>query len=186
MVCMSDAQKESLYEDGFVVVPGVVPKDMVNRAKRRINQCIGMARRAAMGYQDLGADRHLVEDRAALLDEAGETLEALGAEDVIADLFNESGAIELLESVVGAGAVEPHAAGQMQVLFPPTEDLTQTIGQMGWKNEEVPWYGWGGHLDGQNNTGSTATRRRWTTTATSRTSRRSVRLLRFLLPSSRV
>lgn len=49
--------------------------------------------------------------------------------------------------------MEPQAAGQMQVLFPPTEDLTQTIGQMGWKNEEVPWYGWGGHLDGQNNGG---------------------------------
>jgi hypothetical protein len=106
-----------------------------------------------MGYQDLGADRHLVEDRTALLDEAGEALEDLGSEQAITDLFNASGAIELLNSVLGDGAVEPQAAGQMQVLFPPTEDLTQTVGQMGWKNEDVPWYGWGGHLDGQNNGG---------------------------------
>ena len=137
----------------FVVVPNVVPKKMVDAAKRRINQCIGMARRAAMGYQDLGADRHLVTDRAALLDRAGETLEELGSEPAVTDLFNSSGAIQLLESVLGDGAVEPQAAGQIQVLFPPTEDLTQAVGQMGWKNEDVPWYGWGGHLDGQSNGG---------------------------------
>jgi hypothetical protein len=123
----------------FVVVPNVVPKEMVNAAKRRINQCIGMARRAAMGYQDLGADRHLVEDRAALLGRAGDALEELGSEQVITDLFNASGAIQLLESVLGEGAVEPQAAGQMQVLFPPTEELTQAVGQMGWKNADVPW-----------------------------------------------
>lgn len=89
--------------------------------------------------RDLWPDRHLVEDRAALLDEAGDTLETLGAEACIADLFNASGAIELLESVLGEGMVPLQAAGQMQVLFPPTEELTQTVGQMGWKNEDVPW-----------------------------------------------
>ena len=83
-----------------------------------------------MGYQDLGADRHLVNDRTALLDEAGERLEKLGSEEVITDLFNASGAVELLNSVLGEGAVEPQCAGQMQVLFPPTEDLTQTVGKI--------------------------------------------------------
>eukprot|EP01043_Picozoa_sp_COSAG02_P095005 COSAG02_NODE_31400_length_534_cov_0.788506_1_plen_92_part_10 len=92
-----------------MVVPNVVPKEMVNAAKRRINQCIGMARRAAMGYQDLGADRHLVEDRTVLLDEAGKALDDLGSEQAITDLFNASGAIELLHSVLGDGAVGPQA-----------------------------------------------------------------------------
>ena len=64
------------------MVRGVVPEAMVRSAKRRINQCIGMARRAAMGYQDLGADRHLVDDKLALLEDAGTTLEALGREEV--------------------------------------------------------------------------------------------------------
>ena len=135
------------------MVRGVVPEAMVRSAKRRINQCIGMARRAAMGYQDLGADRHLVDDKLALLEDAGTTLEALGREEVIADLFNASGAVGLLESVLGEGMVPPQPEGQMQVLFPPTEELTTTVGQMGWKNADVPWYGAGLHLDGQFNGG---------------------------------
>ena len=47
---------------------------------------------------------------------------------VIADLFNASGAVGLLESVLGEGMVPPQPEGQMQVLFPPTEELTTTVG----------------------------------------------------------
>jgi hypothetical protein len=142
-----------VYRDGFCVVQGVVEPSLIKVARRQINESIGLARKVAMGYQDLGADRHLVSDKTAELERASHSLESLGRSRAILDLFNGSGVHELLESLLGEGSVPEQTDAQVQVLFPPTVELTQQMGQMGWANEDVPWWGWGGHLDGGYNGG---------------------------------
>lgn len=150
---MHDQAIEGLYRNGFVVAPQVVDLELVRRARRQINESIGLARKAAMGYQDLGADRHLVDDRLGALERASESLDSLGTHDAILDLFNNSGARQFLEKMLGGDSVPTQQEAQVQVLYPPTEDLTHKMGQMGWANADVPWWGWGGHLDGGYNGG---------------------------------
>ena len=42
---LTDAQKRTLYRDGFVVLKGVVPKEMTHRARRLANITAGNERR---------------------------------------------------------------------------------------------------------------------------------------------
>lgn len=100
------AQKRALYEDGYVKIPGVVPKVMITRALRSINASLG----EGIDPAQLRAYRS-----------RSYTPELQGAPDII-DLVNKTPALQLAESAIGQGQIQPIRAGQIAVRFPTQQD----------------------------------------------------------------
>jgi hypothetical protein len=99
-------QKQSLIRDGFVVLPGAVPHELVDAALRAINASLG----------DTGVDpAQLATFRArSYCPELQDT-------PVIADLVQASSVWGLAESAIGPGQLGPLGPGQIALRFPTSE-----------------------------------------------------------------
>jgi hypothetical protein len=95
-------QREHFYEQGYVLMPNVVPRDNVNAAIRAINHSLGEGMDPA---------------RLAIL-RAQSYCPELQKEPVITDLYNDTPAKALVESLVGVGKVQPVSSGQIALRFP--------------------------------------------------------------------
>ncbi|MDD5301650.1 MAG: phytanoyl-CoA dioxygenase family protein [Elusimicrobia bacterium] len=105
---LSRARKRRLLDDGYVVVPGVVPKPRLDAAMREINH-------------RLGTGSHPTKDAYAddvdYLSERSDT-------PAIMSLLYESPLWALAESLLGAGQVERPSQGQIALRFPAENDET--------------------------------------------------------------
>ena len=99
------AQKQALYQHGYVEVPGAVPRAAVERALRAIN--------ASLGSQGIDPAR-LDQFRAQTY------CPELTGNEAITDLINRSPLFSLCESAVGAGQLRPVRGGQIALRFPGT------------------------------------------------------------------
>jgi hypothetical protein len=103
---LTHVQKQAFYKDGFVHVPGVVPRVMVEAAIKAINHSIGngisMEQVTTMRSQSYCTE--------------------LQKEPVITDLFNKTPALSLAESLIGEGQIRPVGGGQTALRFPGTQD----------------------------------------------------------------
>ena len=100
---LSVGQKQKLYRDGFVLLPGAVPPELVDAALRAINASLG----------DEGIDpAQLATFRAQSY-----CPELQGA-GVIKDLVQASDVWTLAESAIGAGQIGPLGNGQIALRFP--------------------------------------------------------------------
>jgi hypothetical protein len=100
------AQKQEIFEKGFVKIPGVVPQVMVNAALRAINHSVG----EGMNVDDMVTFR------------ARSYCPELQKTPVITDLLNKTPAWELAESAIGAGNIKPVGGGQIALRFPSLQD----------------------------------------------------------------
>jgi hypothetical protein len=106
VVELSVGQKQTLYRDGCVLLPGAVPRELVDAALRAINASLG----------DAGIDpAQLARFRAQSY-----CPELQGAR-VITDLVNASEVWSLAESAIGPGQIGPLGHGQIALRFPSTE-----------------------------------------------------------------
>jgi hypothetical protein len=96
-------QKQQLYEDGYLVIPGVIPRLMVDEARRAINHHLGTEGMPPDELPKMGATTYCP---------------GLGNEPVITDLFNRSPLFSLCESAVGEGNLLPAGGGQIALRFP--------------------------------------------------------------------
>lgn len=101
------AQKKHFFEHGFVKLPGVVPKIMVDDAVKAINHSLGSE---GMNKEDLPTLRAQTYCR-----EITQT-------PVITDLYNKTPAKDLAESVIGEGKINPVGRGQVALRFPRLND----------------------------------------------------------------
>lgn len=99
-------QKQQLYQDGYVQVPGVVPKVMVDTALRAINHSIG----EGMSAEEMPRMR------------AQSYCRELTREPVITDLIQRTPAWSLAESAIGEGKIKPVGGGQIALRFPGLHD----------------------------------------------------------------
>lgn len=90
---ISYAKKRQIYEDGYTVVPGVVPPFMIERALKHINSSIGDS----------------------------EKLRKLSTDPLITGLFNDTPARTLVESLVGDD-YHPIRNAQIALRFPLLDD----------------------------------------------------------------
>jgi hypothetical protein len=104
---LTTTQKQEFYEDGFIKLPGIVPQDLVLRARRAIN--------ASLGEKGLPPD-DLPRFRSQSY------CPELQGEPVIADLFNASPLKEVSENLIGVGKVKPVNWGQVALRFPRAVD----------------------------------------------------------------
>jgi hypothetical protein len=100
---LSPSQRRALYDDGYVVLPGVVPPAAVQQALRAINSSLG----ARGMHPDM-----LPQFRAQTY-----CPEITGTEP-ISDLMNRSPLFDLCESAVGRGQLRPVRGGQVALRFP--------------------------------------------------------------------
>ena len=100
------AQKQEIFKNGFVKVPGVVPQVMVEAALRAINSGVG---------EGMNADEMVTFRSRSYCPE-------LQGEPVITDLLNRTPAWELAESAIGAGRITRAKGGQIALRFPSMQD----------------------------------------------------------------
>jgi hypothetical protein len=105
---LSHPQKRALARDGFVQLPGAVPRALVDRALRAIN--------ASLGHEGI--------DPAQLPTfRAQSYCPELQAAPPIVDLLLASGLVSYAESAIGTGKVAPVHSGQVALRFPGLEPL---------------------------------------------------------------
>src|SRR3712207_3935596 len=96
-------QKQALYDNGFVKLPGVVPGEMVDAALRSIN--------SSLGTQGIHPD-HLTRFRAQSY------CPELQGTPPITDLLNNTPVWSIAESAIGVGKLQPVTRGQIALRFP--------------------------------------------------------------------
>lgn len=103
---LNRAQKELLARDGYLVVPGVVPRALVDAALREINH-------------SLGRPKHPSRDAYA---DAQDYLSAYVKSPAVMGLLLKSPAWALAESLLGAGNIEEVNQAQLALRFPSRDD----------------------------------------------------------------
>jgi hypothetical protein len=103
---LTAAQKQTLYDQGFVNFPGIIPRELVDRALRAIN--------ASLGSQGIDPN-YLTKFRAQSY------CPELTTSPVITGLINESPVWPLAESAIGVGKIRPVKGGQIALRFPSME-----------------------------------------------------------------
>ena len=172
---MDNASKERLVRDGFgassslaaslrsvwmaftarraagaaVILRDLVPQASVVAARRAVNSAIGAAYHSSVRPLRPHELEKVGEDpRAALASAAGASPEVTG-------LLNETAVREAVEDALGR-PIPDAATGQVALLFPntainlsnPSPQTEESIGQVGYANKDIPFFGWSGHLDG--------------------------------------
>lgn len=100
---LSGAQKRQFVEEGYLKVPGVVPKVLIDAARQAVNHSIGYV---GQGGEDMA------NSRSAFF--CAELLDA----PVILDLYRKSPVMALAESLMGKGNVLPVARAKPYPRFP--------------------------------------------------------------------
>jgi len=100
---LTQKQKLHFHEEGYVVIKGVVPRVMINRALHAINHSLG---EEGMNKEDLPTLR------------AQSYCKELRNEAVLTDLFNRTPIMPLAESLMGKGDVLPIGGVQIALRFP--------------------------------------------------------------------
>ncbi|MBW3625129.1 MAG: phytanoyl-CoA dioxygenase family protein [Armatimonadetes bacterium] len=103
---LNTVQKREFIENGFLRIPGVVPRYMVNAALHAINASVGQG----MNKDDMPKMR------------SQSFCPEIQGSPVIADLLNKTPAWELAESAIAPGKLKPVKSGQVALRFPAPLD----------------------------------------------------------------
>ncbi|UVI28764.1 hypothetical protein [Paenibacillus spongiae] len=99
-------QKKSMMDNGYIHIPGVVPKIMVDHAVRHINHSLGQG----MNESDIIKFR------------SQSYCPELQGKPVISDLYNKTPVKDLVASLIGEGKALPINDGQIALRFPTMQD----------------------------------------------------------------
>ena len=103
---LSEAQKQELWEKGFVKLPGIVPRELVDAALRAINASLGTEGIDPAKLTTFRAQSYCPE---------------LTKSPLITGLLTDSPLWSAAESVIGAGKIKPVTGGQIALRFPSME-----------------------------------------------------------------
>ncbi|EFH83839.1 phytanoyl-CoA dioxygenase family protein [Ktedonobacter racemifer] len=100
---LTSTQKQALYEQGYVALPGIVPQELVEKALHAINASLGSEGMDPQRLPILRAQTYCPE---------------ITASPEITNLLTESPLWSLSESVIGQGSILPVKSGQIALRFP--------------------------------------------------------------------
>lgn len=109
---LSDSQFETFYRQGYVQVPGVVPRSVIERALRAINTSLGDGIDPAQ-LTTFRAQSYCPELRKA---------------PAIVDLILGTPAFALAEAAIGPGQIKRPISGQIALRFPVAGEPTKKLG----------------------------------------------------------
>ena len=96
-------QKLDFYENGYIVIPGVVPRLMVDAARKAINHSIG-----AVGMHEGDLERFRAQSYCNEIRESPE----------LVDLFRKTPVLPITESLLGEDNVQIPGSAQIALRFP--------------------------------------------------------------------
>lgn len=103
---LTHAQKQAVFDHGYLAVRGVVPPVMIDAALRAINSSLGE------GIDPAELPRFRAQSYCP----------ELQSQPVITDLLTNTPAWSLAESLIGAGKITPIRSGQIALRFPTMHD----------------------------------------------------------------
>ena len=106
-IALTDEQKRQFYQDGFITLPGIVPRERVDAALRAINASLG--------------ERGMRPDELPTLRARSYAPELQDA-PAITGLLHETPLWGLAESAIGPGRIRPVGRGQIALRFPVTTE----------------------------------------------------------------
>jgi len=109
---LSLEQRQQILSDGYTIIPGAIPRVMVEQALNAINADLGE-----------GIDPEQVP-----IYRSRSFCPALQSSPVITDLFNKTPVLPLVESLLGEGQVRPVGGGQLAIRFPRIGDPPDRLG----------------------------------------------------------
>lgn len=99
---LTSGQKDRFREDGFLHLPGLVPREKIDRALQAIYHRLG---------QGIPTDQLRTWQAQSFFPD-------LAREPVITDLYNESGLLDIVRELMGAENAGPLGQGQLALRFP--------------------------------------------------------------------
>lgn len=106
MMRLTDDQLVSLRDDGIVHLPGIIPPEVVNTARRAIN--------ASLGSEGIDPAQLVTFRSRSYAPE-------LQRSAAITDLYNATDVRAAAEAAIGEGSIKPVSSGQIALRFPNTE-----------------------------------------------------------------
>ena len=148
MRILSADQKVSFYEHGYVVLDDVVPIQVVNSARRLVNLRLGDLRSKAQTAAMLAraAETDISAQGIGRIQEA--TLQSMraGTDSEIMQLVEPGNDLmAVIQDALGS-PVRDIAGAQLATNFPANPG--SQINESGYSDEDTPFRGWHGHLDG--------------------------------------
>lgn len=146
---LSREELHSFIRDGFVVLKDIVPRSMVNSARRAFFKSVGRTLgQHQRGMQSTRKDPQKENTKERLQENAVQTpaMANIGLHTDICNLVADGSDIRaLIEHAVG-DAVHGLQFAQVAARFPtePSESVTES----GYRDRDIPFFGWHGHLDG--------------------------------------
>ena len=145
---LSADQKVSFYECGYVVLDDIVPIRAVNATRRLINLGLGNLRSKAQAAAMVAraAERGISAQGVERIQEA--TLQSMRAgtdSEVMQLLDPDSDLMSVIRDALG-GSIRDITSAQLATSFPANPGLQ--INESGYSDEDTPFGGWHGHLDG--------------------------------------
>ena len=143
---MTPEQAKRFHRDGYLRVPGIVPREQAMQARRILFERMGELRNSArysLAAKGSGARKALQEALRANFTANGS--------DIFLDLFEATSLKKVVERAIGNKLV-PLRGAQISTLFPG--DSGQVTNESGYLNKDTPHNGWTGHLDGLWNGGT--------------------------------
>ena len=142
---MTPEQKQAFYDDGFVVLKDIVPIEAVTKAVRMLYGGLSAVWQTSMA---MPTDENRTSDSSneKRWIAAVQAAKKAGADPRIVSLVDPETA--LMRSITDAlgHPVQPARGAQLATIFP--HDFGNGIGEAGYPANEIPFYGWQGHLDG--------------------------------------
>jgi hypothetical protein len=100
---LTQHQKKTFAEQGYLQIPGVVPQVMIEAARRKVYHSIG---NVGMGGEDLEKHR------------SGYFCAELMKDETITDMYNKTPAMQIAEDLMGEGKVQPVERAKTYPRFP--------------------------------------------------------------------
>ena len=142
---MTPEQKQSFYEDGFLIFRDIVPPEIVQKAVRTLYGELSAVWQSSMQLARQG-DEATAEVKSRHLEASRVSLKT-GVHPAILDLLNPSSSlISSIEEALGGNPIRGPRGAQLATIFP--HERGNAINEAGYPANEVPFFGWHGHLDG--------------------------------------
>ncbi|MCY3858048.1 MAG: hypothetical protein OXG25_03980 [Gammaproteobacteria bacterium] len=141
---MTPEEKQSFYEDGFVVLRDIVPPEAVTRAVRMVYGGLSAIWQASIAKKrNDGRSDPQVETR---FQNAVRAATQAGSNSSILDLVATDSPLMLSMTEALGHPFRPIRGAQLATIFP--HEPGNGINEAGYFADELPFYGWHGHLDG--------------------------------------
>ena len=149
MSFLSTEQLESFVSDGYIVLKDIVPRQVVNSARKlffqNVSNVLQKSQRAASSLSK-DSDNSQVSRVREELQKATHLMRSMGRHSNFQDLVASDSTIRLLIDNLIGKSVRGFQYAQVATQFP--RETSNLITESGYPECDIPFYGWHGHLDG--------------------------------------